>query len=46
MVRQIVPNQQPLKAYFADTADNHRAACHAVSWLLKAPESFHQLMIE
>jgi IS30 family transposase len=49
-VRQIGPNQTPFKAYFADTAqtvyENRRANCHAISWLIKAPEFFEQLVIE
>ncbi|ERL45821.1 IS30 family transposase [Lactiplantibacillus paraplantarum] len=49
-VRQIGANHKPFKAYFADTAqmvyNNHRTACHAVSWVLKAPEFFRQLVIE
>ncbi|AYC71848.1 IS30 family transposase [Lactiplantibacillus pentosus] len=49
-IRQIGANHKPFMAYFAETAqvvyDNHRAACHAVSWLLKAPEFFRQLVIE
>lgn len=49
-VRQIGPNHRPFKAYFADTAqtiyEHRRANSHAISWLLKAPEFFKQLVLE
>lgn len=49
-VRQIGANHTPFNAYFADTAqaiyEAHRTVCHAVSWLIKAPEFFQQLVLE
>jgi IS30 family transposase len=49
-IRQIGPNHKPFEAYFAETAQtihaNHQANSHAVSWLVKAPVFFQQLVIE
>ncbi|MCW8780836.1 helix-turn-helix domain-containing protein, partial [Latilactobacillus curvatus] len=49
-IRQIDPNHKPFEAYFAETAQtihaNHQANSHAISWLVKAPVFFQQLVIE
>lgn len=49
-IRQIGPNHKPFQAYFADTAQTihelHEARSHALSWLIKAPNFFQQLVIE